>query len=357
MAAQRGPELEPMREHFEQARDMNIPIAPARQTGSARATTHYMRPAGNWPAGADARTCPGACANAVLRARIARHELPGGATSTPWWLTWRPFPALIWGRTVPGIFIGAAARPACCPTRPAAGRHTRLRLDAGCEVTLEANPAPLRRSAFAATAAWRHAPVGRRLHRHPALGAYADRAHAVEETASAFNSTSYACPHPGRRIMRQALAFCASGLHLPRDRAQHLVRQTPRSCLRTMRPTPSTASGAARSQPRAAATNACTQPQLLAVSIPALQGQAQFCHPSRVSARPTGALRGYALAIDKTRTCAEPTCRSYAQCPAPDALQEFSRTGLAITAHRRPARPRPKTDSARHGARAPQARF
>jgi oxygen-independent coproporphyrinogen-3 oxidase len=133
---------------------------------------------------------------------------------------------LIWGRTVHSIFIGGGTPSLFAPDaidRLLGDIRARLRLDAGCEVTLEANPGTFEKERFRA---YRSAGVTRLSvgvqsfnDRHlKALGRVHDRAQAlaaVEEAASAFETFNLDIMYalPGQTMaeleqdMRQALAF------------------------------------------------------------------------------------------------------------------------------------------------------
>ena len=133
---------------------------------------------------------------------------------------------LIWGRSVHSIFIGGGTPSLFAPDaidRLLGDIRARLRLDAGCEVTLEANPGTFEKERFRA---YRGAGVTRLSvgvqsfnDRHlKALGRVHDRAQAlaaVEEAASAFETFNLDIMYalPGQTMaeleqdMRQALAF------------------------------------------------------------------------------------------------------------------------------------------------------
>ena len=133
---------------------------------------------------------------------------------------------LIWGRTVHSVFIGGGTPSLFSPQaieRLLGDIRARLRLEAGCEITLEANPGTFEKNRFKA---FRSAGVTRLSvgvqsfdDRHlKALGRVHDRAQAlaaVEEAAQAFDTFNLDIMYalPGQTIenleqdMRQALAL------------------------------------------------------------------------------------------------------------------------------------------------------
>ena len=133
---------------------------------------------------------------------------------------------LIWGRTVHSVFIGGGTPSLFSPQaieRLLGAIRARLRLEAGCEITLEANPGTFEKNRFKA---FRSAGVTRLSvgvqsfdDRHlKALGRVHDRAQAlaaVEEAALAFDTFNLDIMYalPGQTIenleqdMRQALAL------------------------------------------------------------------------------------------------------------------------------------------------------
>jgi putative oxygen-independent coproporphyrinogen III oxidase len=144
---------------------------------------------------------------------------------------------LVWGRTVHSIFIGGGTPSLFSPAaidRLLADIRARLRLDADCEITLEANPGTFEKDRFKA---FRGAGVTRLSvgvqsfdDQHlKALGRIHDRAQAiaaVEEAAASFETFNldimYALPGQDlaglEKDMRQALA-----LHPPHISIYHLT--------------------------------------------------------------------------------------------------------------------------------------
>ena len=156
---------------------------------------------------------------------------------------------LIWGRSVHSIFIGGGTPSLFAPQaidRLLSDIRARLRLEADCEITMEANPGTFEKDRFAPTgsAGVTRPSIGVQSFNDAhlkALGRVHDRAQAlaaVEEAASAFDTFNldimYALPGQTlaqmERDMQQALQLAPPHIsiyHLT-IRAQHLLRQVSR---------------------------------------------------------------------------------------------------------------------------------
>ena len=128
---------------------------------------------------------------------------------------------LIWGRTIHSIFIGGGTPSLFAPAaidRLLSDIRARLRLEADCEITLEANPGTFEKDRFRA---YRHAGITRLSvgvqsfndDHLKALGRVHDRAQAlaaVEEAANAFDTFNldimYALPGQTLQQMEQDMA-------------------------------------------------------------------------------------------------------------------------------------------------------
>jgi putative oxygen-independent coproporphyrinogen III oxidase len=164
------------------------------------------------------------------------HEVPGGTTSPLMLPEDRYIDALmsdlesalpmVWGRTVHSIFIGGGTPSLFSPQsidRLLGGIRARLRLQADCEITLEANPGTFEKNRFKAfrSAGVTRLSVGVQSFNDAhlkALGRVHDRAQAlaaVEEAAQAFDTFNLDIMYalPGQTMahlesdMRQALAM------------------------------------------------------------------------------------------------------------------------------------------------------
>ncbi len=192
---------------------MTIPILPAAQSGAPlRDVQHYMRPGllqlASLPPLALYVHLPW-CLRKCPYCDFNSHEARGGMGGDGGVPEARYIDALladleaalplIWGRTVHSIFIGGGTPSLFAPEsidRLLGDIRARLRLDAGCEITLEANPGTFEKERFRA---YRGAGVTRLSigvqsfnDRHlQALGRVHNRAQAlaaVEEAAQAFDT-------------------------------------------------------------------------------------------------------------------------------------------------------------------------
>lgn len=192
---------------------MTIPILPAAQSGAPlRDVQHYMRPGllqlSSLPPLALYVHLPW-CLRKCPYCDFNSHEARGGMGGDGGVPEARYIDALladleaalplIWGRTVHSIFIGGGTPSLFAPEsidRLLGDIRARLRLDAGCEITLEANPGTFEKERFRA---YRGAGVTRLSigvqsfnDRHlQALGRVHNRAQAlaaVEEAAQAFDT-------------------------------------------------------------------------------------------------------------------------------------------------------------------------
>ena len=230
---------------------MTIPILPAAQSGAPlRDVQHYMRPGllqlSSLPPLSLYVHLPW-CLRKCPYCDFNSHEARGGMGGDGGVPEARYIDALladleaalplIWGRTVHSIFIGGGTPSLFAPEsidRLLGDIRARLRLDAGCEITLEANPGTFEKERFRA---YRGAGVTRLSigvqsfnDRHlQALGRVHNRAQAlaaVEEAAQAFDTFNldimYALPGqtPAEldEDMRTALA-----LQLPHISIYHLT--------------------------------------------------------------------------------------------------------------------------------------
>ena len=145
--------------------------------------------------------------------------------------------ALVWGRTVHGVFIGGGTPSLFSPQaidRLLADIRARLRLAPDCEVTLEANPGTFERDRFRAfrSAGVTRLSVGVQSFNDThllALGRVHDRAQAlaaVEEAAQAFDTFNvdlmYALPGQSLADLRQDMAT-ALALQSPHISIYHLT--------------------------------------------------------------------------------------------------------------------------------------
>ncbi|HRO81487.1 MAG TPA: radical SAM family heme chaperone HemW [Alicycliphilus denitrificans] len=239
---------------------MSIPITPAAQPGAAlHDVQHYMRPGllqlTSLPPLSLYVHLPW-CLRKCPYCDFNSHQAPGG----------EPLPEarytaalvadleaalpLVWGRTVHSIFIGGGTPSLFSPEamdRLLGDIRARLPLDAGCEVTLEANPGTFEKERFRA---YRGAGVTRLSigvqsfnDRHlQALGRVHDRAQAlaaVEEAAQAFETFNldimYALPGQTpaeqEQDMRQALALAPPHIsiyHLTIEPNTYFAKYPPR---------------------------------------------------------------------------------------------------------------------------------
>ena len=213
---------------------MTIPIVPATQSGAApRDVQHYMRPGLLQLTSLPPLSlyvhlpwCLRKCPYCDFNSHESRGELPEARYLDALMADLEAALPLVWGRQVQTIFIGGGTPSLFAPDaidRLLGDIRARLRLDAGCEVTLEANPGTFEKERFRA---YRGAGVTRLSvgvqsfnDRHlKALGRVHDRAQAlaaVEEAASAFETFNLDIMYalPGQTMaeleqdMRQALAF------------------------------------------------------------------------------------------------------------------------------------------------------
>ncbi|MGX5662867.1 radical SAM family heme chaperone HemW [Diaphorobacter nitroreducens] len=190
---------------------MTIPILPAAQSGAPlRDVQHYMRPGLLQLSSLPPLSlyvhlpwCLRKCPYCDFNSHEARGGVGGGVPEARYidalLADLEAALPLIWGRTVHSIFIGGGTPSLFAPEsidRLLGDIRARLRLDAGCEITLEANPGTFEKERFRA---YRGAGVTRLSigvqsfnDRHlQALGRVHNRAQAlaaVEEAAQAFDT-------------------------------------------------------------------------------------------------------------------------------------------------------------------------
>ncbi|MBS0509272.1 MAG: oxygen-independent coproporphyrinogen III oxidase-like protein [Proteobacteria bacterium] len=208
---------------------MTIPIVPATQSGAApRDVQHYMR------AGLLQLTslpplslyvhlpwCLRKCPYCDFNSHESRGELPEARYLDALMADLEAALPLVWGRQVQTIFIGGGTPSLFSPQsidRLLSDIRARLRLEADCEITLEANPGTFEKERFRA---YRDAGVTRLSigvqsfnDQHlKALGRVHDRAQAlaaVEEAAAAFETFNldimYALPGQSMADLEQDMA-------------------------------------------------------------------------------------------------------------------------------------------------------
>ncbi len=208
---------------------MNIPITPAAQTGSApRDVQHYMRAGLLQLASLPPLSlyvhlpwCLRKCPYCDFNSHESRGELPEARYLDALMADLEAALPLVWGRQVQTIFIGGGTPSLFAPQsidRLLSDIRARLRLEADCEITLEANPGTFEKERFRA---YRSAGVTRLSvgvqsfnDQHlKALGRVHDRAQAlaaVEEAAAAFETFNldimYALPGQSMADLEQDMA-------------------------------------------------------------------------------------------------------------------------------------------------------
>ncbi|HRM95483.1 MAG TPA: radical SAM protein, partial [Alicycliphilus sp.] len=186
---------------------MTIPIVPATQSGAApRDVQHYMRPGLLQLTSLPPLSlyvhlpwCLRKCPYCDFNSHESRGELPEARYLDALMADLEAALPLVWGRQVQTIFIGGGTPSLFAPQsidRLLSDIRARLRLEADCEITLEANPGTFEKERFRA---YRSAGVTRLSvgvqsfnDQHlKALGRVHDRAQAlaaVEEAAAAFET-------------------------------------------------------------------------------------------------------------------------------------------------------------------------
>ena len=208
---------------------MTIPIVPATQSGAApRDVQHYMRPGLLQLTSLPPLSlyvhlpwCLRKCPYCDFNSHESRGELPEARYLDAVVADLEAALPLIWGRTVHSIFIGGGTPSLFAPQsidRLLSDIRARLRLEADCEITLEANPGTFEKERFRA---YRSAGVTRLSvgvqsfnDQHlKALGRVHDRAQAlaaVEEAAAAFETFNldimYALPGQSMADLEQDMA-------------------------------------------------------------------------------------------------------------------------------------------------------
>ena len=224
---------------------MNIPIAPAAQTGSApRDVQHYMRAGLLQLASLPPLSlyvhlpwCLRKCPYCDFNSHEARDGIPEQRYLDALVADLEAALPLIWGRQVQTIFIGGGTPSLFAPEsidRLLSDIRARLRLEADCEITLEANPGTFEKERFRA---YRGAGVTRLSvgvqsfnDQHlQALGRVHDRAQAlaaVEEAAAAFDTFNldimYALPGQTLAELEQDM-HTALGFSPPHISIYHLT--------------------------------------------------------------------------------------------------------------------------------------
>ena len=185
---------------------MTVPIVPAPQSLPPRDVQHYMRPGLLQLSSLPPLSlyvhipwCLRKCPYCDFNSHEARGDVPAARYLDALMADLEAALPLVWGRTVHSIFIGGGTPSLFAPEsidRLLGDIRARLRLDAGCEITLEANPGTFEKERFRA---YRGAGVTRLSigvqsfnDRHlQALGRVHNRAQAlaaVEEAAQAFDT-------------------------------------------------------------------------------------------------------------------------------------------------------------------------
>ena len=208
---------------------MTIPIVPATQSGAApRDVQHYMRPGLLQLTSLPPLSlyvhlpwCLRKCPYCDFNSHESRGELPEARYLDALLADLEAALPLVWGRQVQTIFIGGGTPSLFAPQsidRLLSDIRARLRLEADCEITLEANPGTFEKERFRA---YRSAGVTRLSvgvqsfnDQHlKALGRVHDRAQAlaaVEEAAAAFETFNldimYALPGQSMADLEQDMA-------------------------------------------------------------------------------------------------------------------------------------------------------
>ncbi|HRP21356.1 MAG TPA: radical SAM family heme chaperone HemW [Alicycliphilus sp.] len=208
---------------------MTIPIVPATQSGAApRDVQHYMRPGLLQLTSLPPLSlyvhlpwCLRKCPYCDFNSHESRGELPEARYLDALMADLEAALPLAWGRQVQTIFIGGGTPSLFAPQsidRLLSDIRARLRLEADCEITLEANPGTFEKERFRA---YRSAGVTRLSvgvqsfnDQHlKALGRVHDRAQAlaaVEEAAAAFENFNldimYALPGQSMADLEQDMA-------------------------------------------------------------------------------------------------------------------------------------------------------
>ena len=208
---------------------MTIPIVPATQSGAApRDVQHYMRPGLLQLTSLPPLSlyvhlpwCLRKCPYCDFNSHESRGELPEARYLDALMADLEAALPLVWGRQVQTIFIGGGTPSLFAPQsidRLLSDIRARLRLEADCEITLEANPGTFEKERFRA---YRSAGVTRLSvgvqsfnDQHlKALGRVHDRAQAlaaVEEAAAAFETFNldimYALPGQSMADLEQDMA-------------------------------------------------------------------------------------------------------------------------------------------------------
>ena len=208
---------------------MTIPIVPATQSGAApRDVQHYMRPGLLQLTSLPPLSlyvhlpwCLRKCPYCDFNSHESRGELPEARYLDALMADLEAALPLVWGRQVQTIFIGGGTPSLFAPQsidRLLSDIRARLRLEADCEITLEANPGTFEKERFRA---YRSAGVTRLSvgvqsfnDQHlKALGRVHDRAQAlaaVEEAAAAFETFNldimYALPGQTMAELEQDMA-------------------------------------------------------------------------------------------------------------------------------------------------------
>ncbi len=208
---------------------MTIPIVPATQSGAApRDVQHYMRPGLLQLTSLPPLSlyvhlpwCLRKCPYCDFNSHESRGELPEARYLDALMADLEAALPLVWGRQVQTIFIGGGTPSLFAPQsidRLLSDIRARLRLEADCEITLEANPGTFEKERFRA---YRSAGVTRLSvgvqsfnDQHlKALGRVHDRAQALaaaEEAAAAFETSNldimYALPGQSMADLEQDMA-------------------------------------------------------------------------------------------------------------------------------------------------------
>ena len=208
---------------------MTIPIVPATQSGAApRDVQHYMRPGLLQLTSLPPLSlyvhlpwCLRKCPYCDFNSHESRGELPEARYLDALLADLEAALPLVWGRQVQTIFIGGGTPSLFAPQsidRLLSDIRARLRLEADCEITLEANPGTFEKERFRA---YRSAGVTRLSvgvqsfnDQHlKALGRVHDRAQAlaaVEEAAASFETFNldimYALPGQSMADLEQDMA-------------------------------------------------------------------------------------------------------------------------------------------------------
>ena len=208
---------------------MTIPIVPATQSGAApRDVQHYMRPGLLQLTSLPPLSlyvhlpwCLRKCPYCDFNSHESRGELPEARYLDALMADLEAALPLVWGRQVQTIFIGGGTPSLFAPQsidRLLSDIRARLRLEADCEITLEANPGTFEKERFRAyrSAGVTRLSVGAQSFNDQhlkALGRVHDRAQAlaaVEEAAAAFETFNldimYALPGQSMADLEQDMA-------------------------------------------------------------------------------------------------------------------------------------------------------